>query len=110
MATYPYSIGSTYAKNPGLPEILGDINLKQAVVEGQALNQQHLRQAQSPSQYMPANLADTLQEIREELRDLNNNVKTGRAETANALIRLQNRFVDPMGLHPVQKTQGLVSN
>jgi len=29
------------------------------------------------SQYMPANLADTLQEIREELCDLNNNVKTG---------------------------------
>jgi len=53
---------------------------------------------------MPANLADTLQEIREELRDLNNNVKTGRAETANALVRLRNRFIDPMVLSPVQKT------
>ena len=52
---------------------------------------------------MPANLADTLQEIREELRGLNNNVRTGRAETANALVRLKNRFIDPMVLSPVQK-------
>ena len=52
---------------------------------------------------MPANLADTLQEIREELRDLNNNVRAGRAETANALVRLRNRFIDPMVLSPVQK-------
>ena len=36
---------------------------------------------------MPVNLADTLQDIRDELRGLNNNVKTGRAETANALVR-----------------------
>ena len=52
---------------------------------------------------MPANLADTLQEIREELRDLNNNVRVGRAETANALVCLRNRFIDPMVLSPVQK-------
>lgn len=47
MATYPYTIGSIYEKNPGLPEILGDINLNQAVVEGQGLNRQHLRQAKA---------------------------------------------------------------
>ncbi|EDR01655.1 uncharacterized protein LACBIDRAFT_333060 [Laccaria bicolor S238N-H82] len=140
MATYPYTIGSISANNPGLPEILGEIHLNQAVVEGQALDRLHLRHAKATahalrgmnipqypeltedvvesaqwradvldlvhaqSQYMPANLADTLQEIQEQLRDLNNNVKTGRAETANALLRLRNLFIDPMVLSPVQKT------
>jgi hypothetical protein len=52
---------------------------------------------------MPANLADTLQEIRDELRGLNTSVRTGRAETANALVRLRNRLIDPMVLSPVQK-------
>ena len=47
MATYPYTIDSIQAKNPGLPEILGDISLNQAVVEGQALNRQHLRHAKA---------------------------------------------------------------
>ena len=47
MDTYPYNINSILAKNPGLPEILGDINLNQAVVEGQALNRQHLRHSKA---------------------------------------------------------------
>lgn len=62
------------------------------------------RLTDAQSQYVPVNLADTLQEIRGELRDLNNNVRTGRAETANALLRLRNRFINPMDPIPVQKT------
>jgi hypothetical protein len=47
MATYPYTIDSIHAKNPGLPEVLGDIDLNQTVVEGEALNRQHLRYAKA---------------------------------------------------------------
>jgi hypothetical protein len=47
MAIYPYTIDSIQAKNPGLPEILGDINLNQIVLEGQDLNRQHVRHAKA---------------------------------------------------------------
>lgn len=51
-----------------------------------------------------AELVYTLQEIREELRGVNNNVSTGRAEAANASIRIRNRLINPNDLSPVQKT------
>jgi hypothetical protein len=52
----------------------------------------------------PVNLADTLREIHEGLRDLNNSVRTGRAETVNLSVRLRNRIINPAVLIPVQKT------
>ncbi|KAF8958871.1 hypothetical protein BDZ97DRAFT_1840384 [Flammula alnicola] len=49
-------------------------------------------------------MADNLQKIHQELHDLSVNVKVGRAETANALIRLRNLFISPSVLDAVQKT------
>ena len=64
----------------------------------------HVVDAQA--QYMPANLANTLQEIHEAIRGLDNNVRVGRAETANVAVRLRNRRpgVTVADLRPLQKT------
>ena len=43
MVTYSYSIASIRAKNPQLPDVLGDVNINEMVVEGQALDHQHLK-------------------------------------------------------------------
>jgi hypothetical protein len=57
---------------------------------------------------MPAIITERhhiLHEIRQQLHDLNANVKIARAETANTRIRLSNRFLLPeKGLSAVQKT------
>lgn len=70
---------------------------------------------------MPATLADLLQDVRQRLDilpgleqrldalsikvdNLGTAVEVGQAQTANALIRLRNRFIFPAELTAVQKT------